>query len=98
LIKSSCCLFSSEGGVVHILTSKSTNGETKLFDSMCSLSVFIANRFLFSTGNSIRLETEQEEKRLLHDQFRQLEISSNETITKLSKQIETVKHFSRVNK
>ncbi|CAF5105318.1 unnamed protein product, partial [Rotaria magnacalcarata] len=55
----------SEGGLVHVVSTKPTNGETKLFDA-----------------NSIRLETEQEEKRLLQEQFRQLEISSNETNTK----------------
>ncbi|CAF3387402.1 unnamed protein product [Rotaria sp. Silwood1] len=64
----------SEGGLVHVVSTKSTNGETKLFDS-----------------NSIRLETEQEEKRLLQEQFRQLEISFKETNTKLMKQIENLK-------
>ncbi|CAF2787109.1 unnamed protein product [Rotaria sp. Silwood2] len=64
----------SEGGLVHVVSSKSTNGETKLFDT-----------------NSIRLETEQEEKRLLQEQFRQLEISFNETNTKHLKQIENLK-------
>ncbi|CAF0722314.1 unnamed protein product [Rotaria sordida] len=64
----------SEGGLVHVVSTKSTNGETKLFDT-----------------NSIRLETEQEEKRLLQEQFRQLEISTNETNTKLLKQIENLK-------
>jgi hypothetical protein len=37
------------------------------------------------------LETEQEEKRLLQEQFRQLEISSNETQIKLLKQIDNIK-------
>ncbi|CAF1362135.1 unnamed protein product, partial [Adineta steineri] len=60
-----------EGGLVHIVTTKTTNGEAKLFDN-----------------NSIRFETEQEEKRLLREQYRQLEISSNETNAKLLKQIE----------
>ncbi|CAF4318247.1 unnamed protein product, partial [Adineta steineri] len=60
-----------EGGLVQIVTTKTTNGEAKLFDN-----------------NSIRFETEQEEKRLLREQYRQLEISSNETNAKLSKQIE----------
>ncbi|CAM4758557.1 unnamed protein product [Rotaria magnacalcarata] len=64
----------SEGGLVHVVSTKPTNGETKLFDA-----------------NSIRLETEQEEKRLLQEQFRQLEISSNETNTKSLKQIEDLK-------
>ncbi len=37
------------------------------------------------------METEQEEKRLLQEQFRQLEISSNETQIKLLKQIDNIK-------
>ena len=37
------------------------------------------------------METEQEEKRLLQEQFKQLEISSNETQIKLSKQIDNIK-------
>lgn len=49
--------------------------------------------FIFDLANSIRLETEQEEKRLLQDQFRQLEITSNETNTKLSRQIDNVKYL-----
>ncbi len=53
---------------------------------------------MFHIGNSIRLETEQEEKRLLHEQFRQLEITSTETITKLSKQIENVNCLFILNK
>ncbi|CAM4864437.1 unnamed protein product [Rotaria socialis] len=64
----------SEGGLVHVVSTKPTNGETKVFDA-----------------NSIRLETEQEEKRLLQEQLRQLEISSNETNTKFLKQIEDLK-------
>lgn len=47
----------------------------------------------YNLATNIRLETEQEEKRLLQDQFRQLEISSNETQTKLLKQIENVKEY-----
>ena len=38
----------------------------------------------------MRLETEQEEKRLLQEQIRQLETSSNETNSKLTRQIEMV--------
>ena len=88
------CLFSSEGGLIHIVSSKSANGETKLFDSkFLSLFSNFINYFIIIKGNSIRLETEQEEKRLLQEQFHQLEISSNETITKLSKQIENVKKY-----
>ena len=45
---------------------------------------------LLFLGQSIRLETEQEEKRLLQDQLRQLEISSNEASNKLSQQIDQV--------
>ncbi len=52
---------------------------------------------IFSLANSIRLETEQEEKRLLQDQFRQLEISTKETHTKLLKQIDNVKDFIEIN-
>ncbi|UJR35387.1 hypothetical protein I4U23_028144 [Adineta vaga] len=63
----------SEGGLVHVVSTKGSNGETKAFDT-----------------NSIRLETEQEEKRLLQEQLRQLEISSNEINRKLSKQIENL--------
>jgi len=44
-------------------------------------------------ATNIRLETEQEEKRLLQDQLRQLEITTNETNTKLSKQIDHVKYL-----
>ncbi|CAF4266238.1 unnamed protein product, partial [Rotaria magnacalcarata] len=47
--------------------------------------------YFLNLANSIRLETEQEEKRLLQEQFRQLEISSNETNTKFLKQIEDLK-------
>jgi len=42
-------------------------------------------------ANSIRFETEQEEKRLLQEQLRQCEITLNETTSKLSTQIENVK-------
>ena len=47
-------------------------------------------RFCSFVAQSIRLETEQEEKRLLQDQLRQLEISSIETTNKLSQQIDQV--------
>ena len=47
-------------------------------------------RFCSFVAQSIRLETEQEEKRLLQDQLRQLEISSIETTNKLSEQIDQV--------
>jgi hypothetical protein len=45
---------------------------------------------LVRLAHSIRLETEQEEKRLLQEQIHQLEVSSNESNTKLSKQIDNV--------
>ena len=48
-------------------------------------------------AHSIRLETEQEEKRLLQDQLRQLEISSNEINNKLFKQIDQVRNISLNN-
>ena len=41
-------------------------------------------------ASSIRLETELEEKRLLQEQFRQLEITTSETNRKHLKQIEDV--------
>ncbi|CAF0909026.1 unnamed protein product [Didymodactylos carnosus] len=40
---------------------------------------------------TIKFETEQEEKRLIQEQLHQLEISSNEKITQLQKQIEILK-------
>jgi len=64
----------SDTGLVNIVSSKTTNGETKSFDT-----------------NSIRFETEQEEKRLLQEQLRQCEITLNETTSKLSTQIENLK-------
>ncbi len=54
---------------------------------------FLNHSFVFYLANSIRFETEQEEKRLLQEQLHQLEISSNETNAKLSKQIEIVKNL-----
>lgn len=64
----------SDAGLVHIVSNKTTNGETKPFDT-----------------NSIRLETEQEEKRLLQEQLHQCETTLNETNSKFSKQIENLK-------
>jgi polyhydroxyalkanoate synthesis regulator phasin len=43
------------------------------------------------------LETEQEEKRLLQEQLRQLENSSNEINNKLSKQIDQVEDIFLIN-
>jgi len=54
---------------------------------------FLNHSFVSYLANSIRFETEQEEKRLLQEQLHQLEISSNEANAKLSKQIEIVKNL-----
>jgi hypothetical protein len=53
--------------------------------------------FYFNLAHNIRLETEQEEKRLLQEQLRQLENSSNEANNKLSKQIDQVEDIFSIN-
>jgi len=58
-----------------------------------TFSNFLNYSFVSYLANSIRFETEQEEKRLLQEQLHQLEISSNEANAKLSKQIEIVKNL-----
>ncbi len=56
-----------------------------------------SNIFDFNLAHNIRLETEQEEKRLLQEQLRQLENSSNEINNKLSKQIDQVEDIFLIN-
>ena len=81
----------SEAGLVHIGSIKSSNDESKLFDRMLFRKSESNNPSASFLANSIRLETEQEEKRLLQEQLREIEVLSNETNTKLFKQIESVK-------
>lgn len=82
----------SEPGLVHDVPTKSNHEDTKSFDSKSFVTSERSTRMALAIriAQSIRLETEQEEKRLLQEQIHQLEQSSNEAKTKLSKQIDNV--------